>query len=214
LRTERIESRVDTLALFVRRGSQDIPVATLVRTIASTRTRGQPAWLFVQDYRTERGGNVDSSMVVASTLAPVWYASHAHAVEHFDFDGAAVHGTVAVGDSATRAVDTSSDEPAFNGVTGELVLSALPLAADFSAINRAYNPPRGFASARVRVTGAEALETASGVVDAWIVDFWAEGAPTTIWVGKRDHRTLRLRSQLTDGSVFWKTSAADKAMIR
>ncbi|HVT38615.1 MAG TPA: hypothetical protein VHE78_06215 [Gemmatimonadaceae bacterium] len=215
LHTEWIQPTTDTLALFIRKGAVDRPVATLIGSVTRAVVDGQAAWLLVQAYHTPSGDNVDSSVVLAATLAPVRYSSiAANSNERFTFADTLITGTVTPRDSAQREIRLQLREPVFNAVVDNaMIVAALPLAEGYAATYRSYNPPRGFGTTMLRVSGAERLQTARGVVDAWIVSLDAGGAPTTLWVDTRTHRVIRLRAALAGGAEFWKLPAADQVYV-
>ncbi len=201
---------VDTFQLLVRQ--PDGGERSISRLIRSVERTGTGHWRIVQRYTSDGGENVDTSVVRAGDLAPVSYVAVLQdAEQRFQFDGTVVQGTVSPKDSASRDVHFTFDVPVFNSVVDEEVIRALPLTPGLVAIIEGYNPPWPPAPRPtvIRVTGTTTVQTAAGLVDAWEISYAGGGAPTTLWLSRRDGRLLRLRSVLRQGAVFWKIPVRD-----
>lgn len=208
-----VEPGLDTLQLLVvQPDGTERPISRLTRSVRPTVVDGTTAWIIVQRYESDRGVNVDSSLVRRSDLAPLRYAASVSGeIQRFEFQGARVTGTVQPPDSAVRAVSHELRGPFFNAVVDSEVILSLPLAAGFEARIASYNPPwpPPPGPTVVRVTGTEWVATAGGNVEAWMVAYDGGGAPTRLWISKDEPRILATRSELRGGTVFWKLPAAD-----
>lgn len=208
-----ISPDVETLqVLVIGPDGVERPMSILQRSIEPTEEGGLPTWTIVQAYESDSGSGVDTSVVRRADLAPLRYTFRGDGqVQRFEFHGARVTGTIQPSDTTAQEVAYELAEVPFNAVVDIDVVRALPLGLGFKAEIIGYNPPWPPRSGptEVRVTGSQRLPTAEGEIDAWIVAYDAGAAPTTIWIAKKDRRFLRLRSELPDGSVFWKLPVSD-----
>jgi hypothetical protein len=94
-------------------------------------------------------------------------------------------------DGTATPIDVPLPVPVWEGNLFGLTFAALPLAegATFSLPYWQYD--KGFGGFTVEVTGSRTVETASGLIDAWIVGAVAGDGPTmTYLISKADHREL------------------------
>jgi hypothetical protein len=196
----------DTFELVLSAPDQpDRLVSTLHRTRQAAVDSGRPVCVVTQRYQRAGSSDLDSSVALAATLAPVRYAAWTGAErQRFGFTADSVAGTVQVGDSAPRHTDQAAPGPYFLAVMDLEVVRALPLALGYAAQFESYNPPRGFHRTVVRVVAVDTLLQAGRQEPVWRLDYDAGAAPTVLWLRRSDHALLRSRSALPDGAVFWR----------
>lgn len=124
--------------------------------------RGKPALLKVVTVETPRGVLVDSAIVEARTLQPLWHSSHSPVqVMTLHFTGTQVRGTLTPAGKATETIAHDFTAHAFDSNVLELVVAALPLVEGYSARVPFYIFEHGGLVWRtVRVTGADAAALA------------------------------------------------------
>lgn len=184
--------------------------ASVVRTLIETDWEGHPAILLVQRYSSPEGAptNVDSSWVSTRDLRPLEYRARVGAERQrlgFGPDGA--RGTVVTPDS-TRRVTHPAAAGAFNSVTEDLVIAALPLAPGFAADLLLYSPARDTATVSLVVEAREELPTAAGPTSTWRVRYEAR-VTSWFWIDPATRQLVRSRTQLPNGSEFWRVASRD-----
>lgn len=211
LRARCAPAAVDTFELtIVTPGQPDRAVATVHRTRALSQENGIPVCVVTNHSERLGSSDLDSSIVDASTLAPVRYAAQVGVERQwFRFTADSAIGMVQRGDSAPQRVAQSAPRPFFLAVPDLEVVRALPLMVGYEVQFTAYNPPRGFHVTRIRVEALDTIRISGRREAAWRLTYDAGAAPTVMWLGRANHELLRSRSTLQNGAVFWRRRADD-----
>ena len=119
-----------------------------------------------------------------------------------EFDGRRVRGRVGPIDSPGAAIDTTLTSAVFDSGNWDLVVRAMPLAANFAAIFRVYDLDAGMRDYRVRVIG----NTPMYGENAHIVLFQlSDQREATVWIGDTSRRLLQVETPLGPTTVLRQT---------
>ena len=201
--------RTEEFVLYVERDGQRIPQALLTRTVEPVPGAETGLLRVIQRYSGGNLTNVDTSIVEARTLVPQTYVSHrGGGVERATFRPNAVLFTLVSTDGEEASETFPLDAPAFNAVTLDELVGALPLAADAAFAFTAVNPKQPAQRTTVTVVGEAVLDIAAEPVEAWVLDVRHGRLTSTQWVAKSNGRLLRQHTPLPDGSAFIKARVA------
>jgi hypothetical protein len=186
-------------------GEPERLVSTLHRTRSSAVDNGRAVCIVAQRYDRPEGSDLDSSVALASTLAPLRYSARVGTErQQYAFTAESVAGVVQASDSAPRDVAEAAPRAYFLSTMDLEVVRALPLSLGYSVQFESYNPTVGFHRTALRVVALDTLVDDGRREVAWRIDYDAGAAPTMLWVRQSDQALLRSRSQLPNGAVFWR----------
>ncbi|HEV7702928.1 MAG TPA: hypothetical protein VGO46_01500 [Gemmatimonadaceae bacterium] len=190
-------------------------------TISRTTWKGVPAFLAVRDGPIITGVHLDSLVVSADGLAPLYWAStyytqHPRGVIRAEFDSTSIAIT------RTGRIDTAAVLP-FRMKSGQLpfgfalplAIPALPLALGWHGTVEVAPPiePRATRyfrrpseTIRLRVIGREKVRVGAGVFDCWKLRVGEPESDAYLWVSTSNHLVIRSASV----SRFGDTSFADR----
>lgn len=189
-------------------GADERAAGEVTRQYQTTEFNGVPAFLLVQNYQMPQGSSSDSSWVSAANLAPIEYrwsmGNESHFIS-FDDSGASVK---MVTPDSIQTIHHPDAASAFNSVTDDLVIGSLPLAVGYKAQIQLYNPPRGTNLVDIEVEAVDRLQTGSGQKSAWRVAYKTT-TKSWFWFDTSSRELLRSRTELPNGSEFWRIQAED-----
>ncbi|MDI6624147.1 MAG: hypothetical protein QME55_05410 [Brevundimonas sp.] len=171
------------------------PVGVTWQTVKRAERNGRPV-LEIVVHQSMGGGAFDMRdefVLDAPTLRPLSVINRRKGEMHVRVDYAddRITGERIEDDGAVTPIDAPLAGPVWEGNLFGLTFAALPLAegAAFSLPYWQYD--KGFGRFSIRVTGSETVETASGPVEAWVVEAApGEDPPLRYLIGKADHREL------------------------
>ncbi|MEO8032768.1 MAG: hypothetical protein ABJC74_12925 [Gemmatimonadota bacterium] len=121
----------------------------------------------------------DTTVSLAESLAPVSERTHTPSrIVSYDFQR--LHSTGQMGPAGTLApIDDQLPQPAFNSTDLDMLVTALPLTAQFHVPLPLYDPEfPGFRMAELQVTGSEEVNIAGRHRRAWVLAVDQPGRPT------------------------------------
>lgn len=181
--------------LNMTRGGSTRPIGVTWQTVERTVRDGRPV-LEVVVHQSINGGAFDmrdAFVLDAVTLRPLSLVNTRQGKPHvtLTYGEDRITGQRVEADGAVHSVDVPLDGPVWEGNLFGLTFAALPLAegATFSVPYWQYD--KGFGRFAVRVTGSRTVETATGPVDAWVVEGGPESSPPiTYLIGKTDNHEI------------------------
>ncbi|MCC6243231.1 MAG: hypothetical protein IT353_10340 [Gemmatimonadaceae bacterium] len=193
--------RADTLTYTLTgyRDGDEIPVGTI--TDVFTRVEGKiPRWRRVMVVQRGTSRLTDSTTTDIATMAPVDHYSWQPQREiTLQFQGARVRGRIGQPNTPGVAFDTTIALAAFDSGNWDLVVRAMPLAADYQAIFPVYDIESGAHNFGVRVIG----QTPMYGETAHVVIFQLGGQrEITVWVGATTRRLLQVETPLGPTTIL------------
>lgn len=178
----RLRLGVDTLAIYIVRGSDTTRTGTLRDELMAVRENGRALLRRVYS-SSDRvlGTRVDTLVDVLADLRPVRHRSRSEgAVEMLDFAAGRARGWLRSANQDSAAVDAAAVS-AFNASSFDLVLCASSLRANWSAMVPAFVAPvRAVSPLRARVVGVESIDGDA----CWRVQADFAGTPVTFWIAQ------------------------------
>jgi hypothetical protein len=204
--SERIVAGTEQFLLYTLSDSLRLPHSLLTRTVESDRTVGREIIRVIQRYDGSDGVSIDTSTAVKATLLPISYASWLPGEsQRFTFGSDKVEGVISAPGEPAQTVEFSLDTPVYNAVILEELVKAVPLSEGAVLDFHTYNPGRNTLSNTLRVVGTESISLANGATaDTWVLSFEGGPLPTTAWVSQGSQQLIRMRTDLPNGTEFWK----------
>ncbi len=196
--------RADTLTYTLTgyRDGDEIPVGTITDIVTRTGT-DQPLLRRVLTVRRGSAYLIDSTVTDALTLAPRQHRSiQPQRLMHIDFEGRRVRGRIGPVDSPGAAIDTTLASAVFDSGNWDLVVRAMPLAADFAAIFRVFDLDAGLRDYRVRVIGATPMHGERAHIVLFQLSAQREA---TVWIGDTTRRLLQVETPLGPTTILRQT---------
>jgi hypothetical protein len=171
------------------------PIGVTWQTVERAERDGRPV-LEIVVHQSINGGAFDmrdAFVVDAATLRPLSLINRRKGQDHVTlaYGDDRITGQRTGTDGAVQAIDVPLEEPVWEGNLWGLTFAALPLAEGASFSLPYWQYDKGFGRFSVRVTGSRSVETATGPVEAWVVEAApGEGAPMTYLIGKADHHEI------------------------
>lgn len=194
VRTAHLVNRVDSLVLLVDR-VDPFPVGSMVIATTLASDAGRETVLRVETVHDAEGKltNVDSSVVLRGSLAPLAYTTRQGARrKSMTFADGRVRGEEVSSRGVRKPLDTPLPGQAFAAPLMDLLLGSLPLREGYAARFPVYDPDRGMASTTVHVAELETVRTADGgSCRAWRVSVAGGGAPGTYWIEEHARTLVR-----------------------
>ena len=184
----RLQPGVDSLAVFLVRGTDTTRTGTLRDELTVITAGGAPALRRVYVTMDQvLGTRVDTLVDVLADLRPLQHRSRTdRALEAIDFAAGRATGWMRLANGDSAAVDAVA-AGAFNASSFDLVLRASSLRAGWDVTVPAFLPTtRAVSPFRARVTGVETV----GGEGCWRVQAEFTGTPVTFWIGQTS-RALR-----------------------
>lgn len=190
---KRLKTGVDTLAVFLIRGSDTTRTGTIVDHLRAEKDR------LIRVYTTTDavlGNGIDTIVSSLDGLRPLSYATHsASRIARLSFQPSEVHGWTRLPNGDSVTIQQALPADVFDGSSFDLILRASALGPDVKLVVPAF------------LLGSNTVSTLSGsvtgtdVVDqrsCWVVNANFAGMPVTFWI---DKETRRLRRQLMQPRV-------------
>lgn len=185
--------------LNMTRGEVVRPIGVTWQTVERTLRDGRPVLEVVVHQSINSGAfdMRDEFVLDAATLRPLALTNYRKGEVHVRLAYAddRITGERVEADGTATPIDVPLTGPVWEGNLFGLTFAALPLAegAAFSLPYWQYD--KGFGQFTVRVTGSQRADTASGPVDAWVVESVAgDSPPISYLISKADHRELSYRA--------------------
>lgn len=181
--------------LNMTRGGESRPIGVTWQSVERTEHEGRPV-LEIIVHQSINGGAFDmrdAFVLDASTLRPLALTNRRKGEVHVRavYSDDRITGERTEADGTVTPINVPLEGPVWEGNLFGLTFAALPLSegAEFSLPYWQYD--KGFGRFAVRVTGSRVVETASGPIDAWVVEAAPGGSQALTYViGKADHREL------------------------
>lgn len=178
---ERLKLGVDSMEIFLVRGSDTVSTGMAWDELSHTQWRGAPALRRIYRSRDRvLGVRVDTIIDEPGSLRPLSHRSRtARSRESLDFSSEHVVGWTydASGDSTAVAIDIPAG--VYNGSSFDLLLRAAPLSEDWAVEIPSFVASSGrVLPLRARVVEKEII----GRQDCWRVDGDFGGTPVTFWI--------------------------------
>lgn len=193
LRGAALRSDTLTYVLTGYRDGDEIPVGTITDIL--TRVDGKAPRLR-RVLVVQRGTSrlTDSTLTDIATMAPVerysWQPQREIALQ---FSGARVRGRIGMPNTPGVALDTTIALAAFDSGNWDLIVRAMPLAPDYSAIFPVYDIESGAHNFGVRVIGQTPMFGESAFIVVFQLGAQRE---ITLWVGATTRRLLQVETPL------------------
>ena len=193
LRGSALRSDTLTYTLTGYRDGAEIAVGTITDVMTQS-TSATPQLFRVLTVQRGSARLVDSTTTDVSTLAPRVHASlQPQRRLRVTFNGLRVRGNIGPADGPGVAIDTTLGSSVFDSGNWDLIVRAMPLAAEYSAVFRVYDIETGLHDYVVRVIGTT---TMLGEL-AHIVLFQLGGQrEVTVWIGATTRRLLQVETPL------------------
>lgn len=196
--------RADTLTYTLTgyRDGNEIPVGTMTDVVTRTGT-DQPLLRRVLTVQRGSAYLIDSTVTDARTLAPRQHRSvQPQRLLQIEFDGRRVRGRVGPVDSPGAAIDTTLASAVFDSGNWDLIVRAMPLAADFAAFFRVYDLDSGMRDYKVRVIGSTPMLGEQAHIVLFQLSAQREA---TVWIGDTTRRLLQVETPLGPTTVLRQT---------
>jgi hypothetical protein len=157
--------------------------------------------LVTQETRMGQAVIIDTAWVDPATFVPFRQVSYGPTGRsELRFNGARVTGARTQPDSTRVAVDEPLPQAAFSGSLAQLMLRALPLAADFHVTFPVFRDPGGLSQGTARVAGRE--NVAGSGRSAWKVTLALGAQVATVWIDEQTGVDLRTEAIGPGGSML------------
>jgi len=188
--------------------------AILTRSVEKSTYQGQPAWLIIQTYQTNKNINKDSSFCHLQTLAPIAYFTDIKTEsyrENVFFAGDAIANNIYFKDSIQQFTRKAAD--VFNGVMTDDLVSMLPFAAGKEFQLKTVNPGLHYFEYTTRIVVDDKEEITlpdDKKVLCWKLRVYqgAGDSFATHWYSADNHRQLKTRSVFKNGNAFVRVAIA------
>jgi len=202
LRAAGIRADTVTYALTGYRDAEEIPVGTITDIVTRTGT-DHPVIRRVLSVQRGTALLIDSTVTDAATLAPRHHRSiQPQRMLQIDFEGKRVRGRIGPADSPGAAIDTTLSWPVFDSGNWDLVVRAMPLAADFAAVFRVFDLDGGMRDYRVRVIGSTPMY---GEITHIVLFHLGAQREATVWIGDTTKRLLQVETPLGPTTILRQT---------
>jgi hypothetical protein len=210
---EGLVARVETFEVYVADGDGS-PLGTMTLRTRMGTSDGTESIIRTETTLIDGElAQVDSFWLDRRTLAPLGF--HSSTEEHtmtLAFTPGAVR-SVYDADWGADTADVPLPEPVFLAPATDLLLSALPLAAGYTARLAVYDQEAGIGTMAVEVEGADEFPAGGGRrVAAWRVRVTEAGSAGTYWMDRESHAMVQFQSE--DGGVRIVRAPASRSRAR
>ena len=207
LRGAALRSDTLTYTLTGFRDGDEIPVGTITDVLTQS-TSAPPQLHRVLTVQRGTARLIDSTITDLATLGPRLHASlQPQRRLRITFNGTRVRGSIGPVDAPGVAIDTTLGSSVFDSGNWDLIVRAMPLAPDYSAVFRVYDLETGLHDYVVRVIGATTLMGEA----AHIVLFQLGGKQeVTVWIGATTRRLLQVETPLGPTTLLRQTLRAPR----
>ena len=191
--TKHLASRVDTLAVFLIRGTDTVRTGSVIDELRAEKNR------LIRIYATSDrilGNSLDTIVSSLEGLRPLSYSTHsATQITRLSFQAAEVEGWSRLPNGDSTTIRAELPAVVYDGSSFDLVIRASPLAPNFELVVPSFLVGSNtIGKLTGSVTGTEIVANRP----CWVVKTNFAGVPVTFWI---DKETRALRRQLMQPRV-------------